>query len=304
MPVNVSIIANGKIRPGIVAIVLCVSAAVAGFANAEVGKQRANIYARDNLVAWCIVPFDARQRSPAERAEMVARLGLTKVAYDWRDQHVPSFEEEIVQYQQHGLEFFAFWGWHDQMGELIRKHGIHPQIWLTAPSPDGATQEGRVAAAAQALKPMVETTRRLGLKLGLYNHGGWGGEPVNLVAVCQRLRRQEEADHVGIVYNFHHGHAHIDDFAEALKLMQPYLLCLNLNGMNRDENPKILPIGAGQHEQRMMQIVRDSGYSGPIGIIHHREELDAEEGLRQNLEGLKTVLFSLGDDAALETFQE
>lgn len=304
MPVNVSIIANGKFRPGIVAIVLCVSAAVAGFANAEVGKQRANIYARDNLVAWCIVPFDARQRSPAERAEMVVRLGLTKVAYDWRDQHVPSFEEEIVQYQQHGLEFFAFWGWHDQMGELIRKHGIHPQIWLTAPSPDGATQEGRVAAAAQALKPMVETTRRLGLKLGLYNHGGWGGEPVNLVAVCQRLRRQEEADDVGIVYNFHHGHAHIDDFAEALKLMQPYLLCLNLNGMNRDENPMILPIGAGQHERRMMQIVRDSGYSGPIGIIHHREELDAEEGLRQNLEGLKTVLFSLGDDAALETFQE
>ena len=51
-------------------------------------------------------------------------------------------------------------------------------------------------------------------KLGLYNHGGWGGEPENLVAVCKVLREQHKADHVGIVYNLHHGHGHIDDFAD------------------------------------------------------------------------------------------
>ena len=51
----------------------------------------------ENLVAWCIVPFDAKNRSPAERAEMVKRLGLRRVAYDWRAKHVPTFEEEKVE---------------------------------------------------------------------------------------------------------------------------------------------------------------------------------------------------------------
>ena len=31
--------------------------------------------------------------------------------------------------------------------------------------------------------------------------------------------------------------------------MQPYLLCLNLNGMNDNAQPKILPVGSGQHDR-------------------------------------------------------
>ena len=38
----------------------------------------------EKLVAWCIVPFDSQNRSPAERAEMLQRIGLKRVAYDWR----------------------------------------------------------------------------------------------------------------------------------------------------------------------------------------------------------------------------
>jgi hypothetical protein len=267
-------------------------------------SQPQALFARDNLVAWCIVPFDVKKRGPAERAEMVANLGLKKVAYDWRDEHVPTFEEEIVEYKQHGIEYFAFWSWHENMRPLIKKHGIHPQIWITAPSPDGATQQEKVEAAAKSLAPLVETTRELGLKLGLYNHGGWGGEPADLVAVCEHLRKNAKADHVGIVYNFHHGHGHIADFAGSFELMKPYLLCVNINGMNDGEKPKILAVGSGQHEQRMLQIVRDSGYRGPIGLIHHREQLDAEEGLRQNLDGLKGVLKKLGDTESLKTFRD
>src|SRR4051812_50030863 len=42
------------------------------------------IFARDNLVAWCIVPFDAKKRGPEERAAMLERLGIKHFAYDWR----------------------------------------------------------------------------------------------------------------------------------------------------------------------------------------------------------------------------
>jgi hypothetical protein len=43
----------------------------------------------------------------------------------------------------------------------------------------------------------------------------------------------------------------------------------------------------------MLQAVLDSGYRGRIGILDHRENLDAEESLRENLEGLAKLLADL-----------
>ena len=258
--------------------------------------HRDSIYARQNLVAWCIVPFDAAKRGPNERAKMLQRLGITKVAYDWRAEHVPTFEEEILAYKKHGLEFFAFWDEHPQAFELFQKHQITPQIWKMLSQPEGKTDATKTENAAKQLMPLVLATRKLGCKLGLYNHGGWSGEPQNLVAVCEWLRANADGNHVGIVYNFHHGHDRIGTFQRDLKLMKPYLLCLNLNGMNDQARPKILPIGSGQHEARMMALVRESGYSGPIGILDHRSEIDAEKSLRENLVGLRKLLAELDDD--------
>ena len=256
------------------------------------GKE-GGIFAEDNLAAWCVVPFDAKKRGPAERAEMLGRLGFTKLAYDWRDEHVPTFEQEILALKKQGIEFFAFWGQHEEMFRLFEQYKIAPQVWMTASSPQEGSQEEKVEAAAKQLLPLVERTREMGCKLGLYNHGGWGGEPRNMAAVCAWLQENADGRHVGIVYNFHHGHADIERFSEFFSLMKPYLLCVNLNGMNADGNPMILPVGQGQHERDMMQTIVDSGYQGPIGILDHRSEMDAEESLRQNLEGLKKLAAEL-----------
>ena len=255
-------------------------------------KSTQSIFEKDNLVAWCIVPFDAKQREPAARAAMVRRLGLSRVAYDWRAEHVPTFEAEILQYKKHGIEFFAFWDWHDSLAELIQKHGITPQIWKTSPSPAGASRGERIERAARALLPLVEKTKKLGLKLGLYNHGGWGGEPANLIAICRYLRREHDAAHVGIVYNLHHAHHQMESFANDLQAMKPFLLCLNLNGMvspaelNVEPRKKIQPIGAKPSDAEILRRILESGYDGRIGIIDHRKEMDAEESLQQNINGL------------------
>jgi len=249
-------------------------------------------FSRENLVAWCIVPFDGKKRGPAERAKMVADLGLRRVAYDWRDEHVPTFEQEILEYKRRGLEYFAFWSLHEQAFQLFKKHHLHPQIWQIIPNPNGATQEQKVQQAAEQMLPLVQRTRKLGSKLGLYNHGGWSGQPANMVAVCQYLRQKHDAAHVGIVYNQHHAHDHIDDFANVIRLMKPYLFCLNLNGMNRDgdaKGQKILPIGAGDSDLSLLKAIRQSGYEGPIGIIGHTQD-DVELRLRDNLEGLDWLL--------------
>jgi hypothetical protein len=284
-----------KENPEQIVPILLVAAWLSLLSAAPLTAQEPKVFARTNLVAWCIVPFDSKHRSPTERADMVKRLGFTKVAYDWRENHVSSFEEEILEYRKNGIEYFAFWSMHDKAFELFEKYDLHPQIWQNLGSPNAPTQEERVALAAKQILPLAERTAKLKCKLGLYNHGGWGGEPENLTAVCNLLREKYKMEHVGIVYNLHHGHEHIDDFEAALTRMKPYLLCLNLNGMSA-KGSKILQLGAGEADVKLLKVIVDSGYSGAIGIIGHTED-DVELRLRDNLDGLDWILPQLSGKA-------
>ena len=249
-------------------------------------------FQKNKLVAWCIVPFDASKRTPEQRAVMLKELGLTRSAYDWRKEHIPTFEEEILAYKKHGIEFFAFWGEHPEAFRLFEKHKIQPQIWKMFPSPKENTQEEKITAAAKHLEPLAKRASAINCKLSLYNHGGWSGEPANLVAVCKKLH-DHGYKHVGIVYNWHHGHPSIDTWRQDLTLMKPYLHCLNLNGMKIGKEFKILPLDQGDHESSMMQTLIASGYSGPIGILDHRNDTDAKVALKANLDGLKKLSVSL-----------
>ena len=73
--------------------------------------------------------------------------------------------------------------------------------------------------------------------------------------------------------------------------MAPHLLAVNLNGMTPGAE-KILPLGTGERDTEMLEMIRASGYDGPIGILDHRNEMDAEESLRENLEGLSRLVVS------------
>src|SRR5580765_6423251 len=68
-----------------------------------------NLFAHDNLVAWCIVPFDSKKRGPEERAAMLGRLGFSKFAYDYRAEHVPTFDAELDALKKQGIELSAWW---------------------------------------------------------------------------------------------------------------------------------------------------------------------------------------------------
>lgn len=257
------------------------------------------IFARTNLMAWCIVPFDGAKRGPEERAEMLEKLGLRRFAYDYRAEHIPTFDAEIGALQRHHIELTAWWFPNTLNDEarlilsVLKRHELHPQLWVTGgggPTATSAEQAARVELEAKRIGEIATAAKTIGSMVGLYNHGAWFGEPENQIAIITRLK-SSGATNVGIVYNLHHGHAHLDRFPELLRLMAPHLIALNLNGMNPDgerSGQKILPLGQGERDASLLKTIRDSGWTGPLGILNHTDE-DAETRLKQNLAGLERL---------------
>lgn len=258
-------------------------------------------FAQDNLVAWCIVPFDAKHRGPAQRVEMLKRLGLRRVAYDWRDEHIPQFDEELSLYKKNSIDLVGFWTPVNtdkpldepqvaKILEALKQNEMHTQLWVM-PSESLLKEipaSKQVDHAAKILRLLAEKAQQLGCTIGLYNHGGWFGNVDHQIAIIKRLER-DAVWNVGIVYNLHHGHHELAEFPALLTRMQPYLYALNLNGMKTD-GPKILPIGQGDDDAKLLTTIKASGYRGPIGILNHREDTDAEVALHENITGLQKLL--------------
>src|SRR5947207_292596 len=97
----------------------------------------AKLFAQENLIAWCIVPFDSQKRGPEERAAMLLRLGFTKFAYGYRAEHVPTFDAEIEALKKHGIELTAWWfpqtmnAEARQILDVLKRHNINTQLWVT-----------------------------------------------------------------------------------------------------------------------------------------------------------------------------
>ena len=254
------------------------------------------LFAPTNLVAWCIVPFDAKKRGPEERAAMLEHLGIPKLAYDYRAEHIPTFDEEMEALRRHDIELTAWWFPTALNPEarlildVLKRHGLQTQLWITGggnPTSGPEEQAARIRAEADRLRPLAEAAQEIGCTVALYNHGGWFGEPENQIAIVERLR-EDGISNVGLVYNQHHGHGHLDRFAELMSRMKPHLLTLNLNGMSRgadQRGQKIMPLGQGDLDLTLLRIIQNSGWTGPIGILNHTDE-DAEARLRDNLDGL------------------
>ncbi|HET6880265.1 MAG TPA: TIM barrel protein [Pirellulales bacterium] len=273
---------------------------LAGIPSSAFADDCTALFARENLVAWCIVPFDRRQRSPEERAEMLQRLSFKRYAYDWRAEHLPTLDREIAALKKHRISLDAVWfpavlnADARTILDALGRHNIRTQLWLTMgdPAPKG-DQSAKVAAGVAAIKLIAEEAAKLNCKVALYNHGGWFGEPENQLAMIEKLGMPN----VGIVYNLHHGHEHLDRFPTLLKKMLPHLLALNLNGMDREGDRlgrKILPLGQGALDLALLRTICASGYRGPIGILGHTMD-DAEERLRDNLDGLDWLVPQLQD---------
>src|ERR1700744_1302903 len=100
-------------------------------------QTKPDLFAKDNLMAWCIVPFDGVKRGPEARAVMLEKLGFKHFAYDYRAEHIPTWDDELDALKRHGISLDAWW-FPGQLNdeakktlELFQRHNVHPQLWVT-----------------------------------------------------------------------------------------------------------------------------------------------------------------------------
>jgi hypothetical protein len=280
--------------------------------SSEKSTAPKSLFAKENLLAWCIVPYDTQERSPEERAKMLNDLGITRYAYDWRSKQLPTFADEIKSLKAHGIKLEAVWFWIDGgSGELLdgnnwliletlRKNNVQTRLWVSFSRQffENLSEAEKLEKGIKAVGEIHRIAAEVGCKIGLYNHGDWFGNPLNQIRIIKALG----ADDIGIVYNFHHAHDQINDFAGLLRKMMPYLWTVNLNGM-RASGPQILPLGQGDRDLELLRALKDSRFNGTIGILGHVEDEDARVVLERNLSGLQALLEKLGDHSALRTYK-
>jgi len=270
---------------------------LAGFDSPEKAALNKALFAKDNLMAWCIVPFDSAKRSSTERASMLRELGIKRFAYDYRAEHIPSFESEFAALKENGIELSAWW-FPTTLNEeakmtlkLFEKYQLHPQLWVTGGGNINMTADEAEAFAnkeAERIRTIAVATQEIGSTVGLYNHGGWFGVPENQIELIRRIGMTN----VGIIFNLHHAHDQLDRLPTVLAKMMPHLLVININGMQSDGErlgKKILPIGEGDRDLEVLKAISESGFKGPIGILNHTDE-DAKTRLERNMAGLQALV--------------
>ncbi|MEO6961839.1 MAG: hypothetical protein ABIY90_07730 [Puia sp.] len=280
--------------------------------NSRPATRTGDVFSRNNLVAWCIVPFDNKNRTPEERAHMLVKLGISKFAYDWREVHVPYFDREMDAIKKYHIKLQAFWmpygpdpalNIHSkEILALLKRHGIKTQLWWSYGSQDDAlknfSQQEKVVAVGKMAMAIAKDAEEIGCTVGLYGHGGWFGEPENELSVLQYVKMKN----LGIVYNFNHAEDQVSGFSAFFPKIIPHLIALNISGLKKGPPGKVVAVGQGDSEMGMIRIIAESSYRGPIGIINEDTDPDAEIGLEKNMNGLKNILHSLGYTSALATF--
>ena len=258
------------------------------------------LFSKPNIIPWSIVGFDVKERTPEQRLELLSGLGFQQYGYGHRVRHIPTMEQEWRLAKEKGVDIKAVWLYlnlnKDQPNQLkperevvfenLKKVGLQTQIWVGLDPKyfENLSDEEAFNAALKMIEYLAKRAEELQCKIALYNHGGWYGKPKNQLKIINALPQYE----IGIVYNFHHAHDALENYAENIQMLLPYLWCVNLNGM-RAQGPKIITIGEGDLEKEMIQQLLDLGYSGPWGILGHVKGGDPEIILQENYEGLQEL---------------
>lgn len=267
------------------------------------------------MAASHLVAHDALRRGPRERAQMLRRIGISKIVWDWRDEHLATFDSELDALRLHQVELAGMWtplpmpafeepDYASRFGVVpaaiktliteAARRGHTPDLWTQIgfgqPGTPGHVSEqshrAEVNRAADHLAGLARLARGHGMCVVLTNHGGWAGEPRTLVDVVTELARRGLGN-VGIGFRLQHAHHLIADLDHHLKTMEEHLVAVMLSGADAGAELTgrvILPFGAGSRDRWITHALLESGWRGQL-VVHAVGQDDSEWRLLDSLEG-------------------
>ncbi|WP_291379371.1 phosphotransferase [Demequina sp.] len=267
------------------------------------------------MAASHLVAHDALRRGPDERARMLRRIGIRRIVWDWREEHLGAFDAELDALRRHQVALSGMWtplpmpafeepDYASRFGVVpmaiktliteAARRGYAPDLWTQIGFGQAGAQvplsnqahQAEVNRAADHLAGLARLARGHGMCVVLTNHGGWAGEPRTLVGVVQELARRGLGN-VGIGFRLQHAHHLIADLDHHIKTMEEHLVAFMLSGADAGAELSgrvILPFGAGSRDRWVTHALLESGWRGQL-VIHAVGQDDSEARLLDSLDG-------------------
>ncbi|MFH1882416.1 MAG: TIM barrel protein, partial [Planctomycetota bacterium] len=142
------------------------------------------------------------------------------------------------------------------------------------------------ARAVQVIREIADAAAESGLRVALYPHTGFWVERVeDAIRVAKKVNRKN----VGVTFNLCHWLRTDDEknMKSILKSAMPYLFVVSINGADsggKDWKQLIQTLDRGSFNiLRFLKALKNSGYTGPIGLQGYGIGGDAYENLKRSM---------------------
>jgi len=247
------------------------------------------------LYGFCMEMHDAKQRSLPEQAALLRELGFAGAGYPlWLD---GDLDQNLSILDQAGLKTYLLYTTVD----LSLAGPIDPRIAQAM-----AKLQGRPVTicvllrgfppadprgdepAVQALRELGDIAQQHGLRISIYHHTKDWTE--SLLHALQVVKKANHA-HVGANFNLCHW-LMIDgdkDYEPVLREHASRIFAVTINGAQVGTKEwtdgLIQPLDRGDFDNpRLLRVLRDIGYTGPIGLMCYGIQGDARQHLERSMQ--------------------
>lgn len=244
--------------------------------------------------AFCMDTHDAKKRNLEEQARMLKDLGYDGAGHIGLDQ----VRDRLARLDQAGLRLFQIYvvinvgpdgpAYDPRIIEcfsLLKGRSTQVALTLRGLPPGDPSGDERAVAV---LRELAAAAAEHQVELVLYPHAGdW----VQAIEEAVRVAEKVDRPNLGVMFNLCHWlQVSPDrDFERALRLCRPWLRAVSINGANEhsdkaDWSEYLRPLGTGSFDVlRFLRVLRDVGYSGPIGLQCYGIPGDAAEHLAASI---------------------
>lgn len=266
--------------------------AVAGESAADAIRATNPFYAFDNGVG-------RGKLSPTEQAAILADLGYDGIGYTGTE-NIPQM---LAALEPRGLKMFNTYVKLDvrpdqvpydptlpEAIQQLRGHGTLIWLHVHGDQPSGQRLDDR---AVRRIREIAAMAAESDLRVALYPHTGFY---VATVQDAVRLVKKVDRKNVGASFNLCH-YLKLDDEANLEQRIHdaiPYLFAVSINGADRGDTKKmgwdrlIQTLDRGDFDvHRLLRLLIDSGYRGPIGLQCYAIPGDVRDNLARSMKAWK-----------------